>query len=116
MAITSSCAYVKPEFGFLIGVLAGVNYIFLSKLILYVKIDDPLDAVALHFGAGLIGVLCEGLFDYEKGVFFSGNPYFLGVQCLGAIVIASWCAINSLLFVLIAEKLNILRFALRVRE
>ena len=36
----------------IIGVLAGMVYIGVSKLALKLKLDDPLDAIAVHFGGG----------------------------------------------------------------
>lgn len=45
----------------------------------WIKIDDPLDAVALHLGTGFIGILCEGLLDNQRGAIFTGNARFLGI-------------------------------------
>ena len=43
------------------------------------KLDDPLDAVAVHGGGGLWGLLCvpffmsAGLEEGQRGVFFDGR-------------------------------------------
>ena len=37
-----------------------------SEMVTKVKVDDPLDAFAVHYGAGLWGVLSVGLFDIDK--------------------------------------------------
>jgi Amt family ammonium transporter len=34
------------------------------------RVDDPLDAFAVHYGGGLCGVLCVGLFDMSNGLFY----------------------------------------------
>ena len=37
------------------------------------KIDDPLDAVAVHMGSGFWGLIACPLFLYEKGIVYSGS-------------------------------------------
>ena len=37
------------------------------------KIDDPLDAVAVHMGSGFWGLIACPLFLYEKGIVCSGS-------------------------------------------
>ena len=37
------------------------------------KIDDPLDAVAVHMGSGFWGMIACPLFIYDKGIVYSGS-------------------------------------------
>ena len=51
----------------------------LTSRFLRLKLDDPLDAVAVHGGGGLWGLLCvpffmsAGLEEGQRGVFFDGE-------------------------------------------
>ena len=55
IGIVAQCAGVNTYYcseSLLIGILAGIVYIGVSKLVLKLKLDDPLDAIAVHFGGG----------------------------------------------------------------
>ena len=41
----------------MLGVVAGVVYLGCCKLLLRLRIDDPLDACAVHAGCSLVGIL-----------------------------------------------------------
>ncbi len=34
------------------------------------KVDDPLDAFAIHGGCGMLGVMMVGWFDRSTGIFY----------------------------------------------
>ncbi len=46
VALCAGCNVVHPYAAFVIGIIAGMAYVCWSTVILRVKIDDPLDAVA----------------------------------------------------------------------
>jgi len=52
------------------GSIAGMAYLAFSELCLIMRIDDPLDAFAVHFGGGLWGLISACLVT-EKGLLFS---------------------------------------------
>ena len=55
IGIVAQCAGVNTYYcseSLFIGVLAGMVYIGASKLVLKLKLDDPLDAIAVHAGGG----------------------------------------------------------------
>merc|ERR1712079_331778 len=66
------------------------------------KIDDPLDAAAVHFGGGFISMICGGLFgtrintsaaysdDQPCGAFFGCGGSQLGVNVLAAVMVMIW--------------------------
>ncbi len=62
VAITAPCAFVKIEWGAVIGLIAGIlcvfGVIFFDKL----KIDDPVGALSVHLLNGVWGTLALGLF------------------------------------------------------
>ena len=58
-----------------------VWFILVSLLVEYFKVDDPLDAFAVHGGAGSWGVLALGLFHTELGAFtVLVENYFLAIS------------------------------------
>jgi len=54
----------------LIGLVGGLFYHFTSELVLHLKIDDPLDAFSVHYGAGVWGLLAVGFFDKSTGLVY----------------------------------------------
>ncbi|GAB4813391.1 hypothetical protein N2152v2_000437 [Parachlorella kessleri] len=111
VSITAGCAFVKAYAAFVIGIVAAVVYTFSSKLLLRLRIDDPLDASPIHLFCGMWGILSVGFFATEAstesvyhyandwGVFYGGKGYQLGAQVLGVVVITAWtCGISGMLF------------------
>ena len=45
----------------MLGVIAGLVYLGCSKLLIYMRIDDPLEASAVHGGCSLVGILGAAL-------------------------------------------------------
>ena len=70
VAITGPCGYATNFSSIIIGCLGGCAYVWFSKIVVYMKIDDPLDVFSIHYGAGLTGLLCIGFFHTKKGVFY----------------------------------------------
>ena len=52
VSVCSGCNAYYPWIASGIAAVAGVVYVSLSLLMVKLKIDDPLDAVAVHAGAG----------------------------------------------------------------
>lgn len=70
VCITASCGNVTSVASFFIGILGAVNYVIFSRMVVRFKIDDPLDAFAVHYGAGITGVILVGFFDKSTGIFY----------------------------------------------
>ena len=70
VCITASCGNVTTVSSFFIGILGAINYILFSRMVIRFKIDDPLDAFAVHYGAGITGVILVGFFDKSTGIFY----------------------------------------------
>ena len=75
------------------------------------KIDDPLDAFAVHGGCGAWGVLAVGLFDTTNGGFYGDNGRQFGVQLLGVVVISAWTAFFSALMFVSLKYMKLLRIS-----
>lgn len=58
---------VQPWAALIIGLISGVVYVFSSKLVSNVlKVDDPLDAAAVHGFCGAWGLIAAALFAAER--------------------------------------------------
>jgi Amt family ammonium transporter len=62
VAITCPCYWVKPLDAIIIGAIAGIVVPLGVDLLEYLRIDDPIGAVAVHGFAGIWGTLSLGLF------------------------------------------------------
>mmetsp|Transcript_4229 Transcript_4229/g.10049 ORF Transcript_4229/g.10049 Transcript_4229/m.10049 type:complete len:521 (-) Transcript_4229:86-1648(-) len=107
VAITAPCATVEPWAAFVIGIIAGWVYLAGSFLLIRLKIDDAVDAIPVHFGGGMWGVLSTGLFtapgrletafgmSEHVGWFYewgrgSGNFTLMGIQIIACLWIIGW--------------------------
>jgi len=79
VSITAPCGNVEPGSAFLIAMLGGLVYQGASSLLKLLKVDDPIDAFALHGACGAWGVLCAVFFDWGTG--FSNYNGWRGFSC-----------------------------------
>jgi len=116
VSITAGCSVLFPWAAALAGFLGGLVYFGASKLVLNVlKIDDPLDAFAVHGACGFWGVFVTGLlsapeyaYGAGKGAFYgSGDALAAAICCLLAII--AWVGGMSTVMFLILKKTGILR-------
>ena len=103
VSITAGCSTVYPWAAVLIGFLGGFVYFGSSALVLKVlKVDDPLDAFAVHGACGAFGCIMIGFFATKEyawtdyGVFYGGNGTLLGVQIAGVVIEILWVTTLSL--------------------
>lgn len=101
VAITAGCDAVNVLGASIIGILSGFTVVFFVWLLDYkLKIDDPVGAVAVHFGNGLLGTICVGLFacgtdtmPTAQGLFYGGGFDLLMTQITGLLAIGLWTAV-----------------------
>lgn len=104
VAVTSPASTIEPWAAVITGTIAGALLIGADKLIIKLKIDDPLSAIAVHMVNGLWGCVVPGLFAsrrfvrgyYDRGyhinygLFMGGGGNQLAVQVVGIVVILCW--------------------------
>jgi len=121
VSITAGCSVLFPWAAALAGFLGGLVYFGASKLVLNVlKIDDPLDAFAVHGACGFWGVFVTGLlsapeyaYGAGKGAFYgSGDALAAAICCLLAII--AWVGGMSTFMFLILKKTGILRVSAEI--
>lgn len=88
----------------IIGIVSALVYLGASKAVADAKIDDVLDAFAVHGAAGIWGALAVGIFGSDPNAAVAGyngsangNHCFrtgeqFGVQLVGIICIVAWTA------------------------
>ena len=125
VAITCPCYWVDPVGAFFIGVVAALVVVWGLDLLEYLRIDDPIGAVPVHFVAGIWGTLSLGLFaagiygaptatgadtsSVVTGLFYGGGLTQLGRQALGsgATVVATLAV--SLIMMYALKRVGVLR-------
>jgi Amt family ammonium transporter len=55
------------------GILASLVYLYSSKFLYKLKIDDPVDSIAVHGFCGLFGTIIVGLLGKTEGIFKDSN-------------------------------------------
>eukprot|EP00747_Dinoflagellata_sp_TGD_P149545 gnl/TRDRNA2_/TRDRNA2_177023_c1_seq18.p1 gnl/TRDRNA2_/TRDRNA2_177023_c1~~gnl/TRDRNA2_/TRDRNA2_177023_c1_seq18.p1 ORF type:complete len:402 (+),score=52.63 gnl/TRDRNA2_/TRDRNA2_177023_c1_seq18:63-1268(+) len=85
VAITAGCDCTTHVGAVATGALGTLAYEVTNVAVRLAKVDDPLQAVAVHCGAGLMGTLCVGLFHKDDGLLMGGGSALLGTQCIGVL-------------------------------
>ena len=111
VAITACCNLVATPLAVIIGATGAIVAQLVSQSLKGWRIDDAVDAVAVHGGAGAWGTLCVALFGQLELIATGLNRISqLGVQLLGVVVI--YCCAFGVTWVLL--KLLNFFFVLRV--
>ncbi|WML23897.1 ammonium transporter [Neobacillus sp. OS1-33] len=104
VAITAGCAYVSEWSAILIGALSGLIVIYATLFVDYLKVDDPVGAVAVHGFGGVFGTIAVGFLDQSQGLLTTGDFSLLKVQLLGAVVVVGWGLIGGTFIAKVCEK------------
>jgi len=128
VGITSACSVVEPWAAVLIGIGGAIAYTIGAKACLALRIDDPVNASAVHFFAGAWGLIAPALFAKEsnmiaayaisgqEGMFYGGGGNMLTTQAFGLAFVAGWVVANMLPFFIALKCLGIFRVASDVEE
>lgn len=115
VSITAGCNHVSPEGSLGIGIIGGVLYSFSSCVLKKLRIDDPLDAFAVHGACGIWGVIAVGLFGLKE--YICDDPASNCVtmegqttmQLVGVLLIIAWTAGTSIVLFGLLRLANMLR-------
>ena len=81
----------EPWCAVVIGFIAGFVYIGLHTAMLKYLLDDPLDAVAVHVGGGVLGLISVPFFANGVGIFWNSEGWkILAANLIGLVVISAW--------------------------
>ncbi|EDV19695.1 uncharacterized protein TRIADDRAFT_33117 [Trichoplax adhaerens] len=113
VSICASCNAVYPWAALLIGAIAATAYVCWSEIFLRCKIDDPLDAAAVHMGAGIWGVIAQPIFNFKTSIFYTGFTALswarFGWNLLGLGCIILWTGLTSGLMFYLLNKFGMFR-------
>jgi len=108
VSITAPCSVVDPGYAIIIGMIGGFVYYGFSLLMITLKIDDPLDAAAVHGACGFWGVVSVAIFTTNENISRAGYLDFvaeigvgtrLGYQICVALIITAWTmCLSGLMF------------------
>lgn len=117
VAITASCHAVSTAHACLIGAMGGVVMMLVSRGLEHLRIDDAVDAIAVHGGAGAWGTLAVALFGRLDLLGTDLSRWqLLGVQLLGIGVCFAWAFGLTLLLFWGGDRLFPLRVSLEAEE
>jgi len=91
VSITANCHLVSPLSALIIGAIGALIMLSVARLLERLHIDDAVDAVAVHAGAGVWGTLAVALF--APASYFSAEMSRAGqlwVQFEGVLIAALW--------------------------
>merc|ERR1711974_62745 len=80
VAITAAAINVDSGFAAIIGVIGAILYQLISMFLKLIKVDDPVDAFAIHGIVGVWGTVATVFFDFGKFLETFHGAY--GFQCL----------------------------------
>ena len=124
VSITAGCPVIEPYAAVLAGIGGAVVVWATGKLLLKLKIDDPLEAFAVHGACGAFAVIFVGLFATEEyvlqaygtpwgkveyGLFLGGSGALLGNQILEVVVITLWVSVTLGGFFFAMKQAGLLR-------
>mmetsp|Transcript_54303 Transcript_54303/g.118415 ORF Transcript_54303/g.118415 Transcript_54303/m.118415 type:complete len:475 (-) Transcript_54303:907-2331(-) len=133
VSITAGCSTITPWYAYVVGIIGGLVYFGASRLMANVlRIDDPLDAFAVHGACGFWGVLAVGLFgdpvytrtyyawtddagDEYTGLFFGGGKV-LGAAITTLVVEIAWVSFFSIIMFVSMKFAGILRVPAEVED
>ena len=62
VSVCSGCNVFHPLSAGLLGIISGSLYLVTSATMVKIQVDDPVDAVAVHFGSGFLSIMLTPLF------------------------------------------------------
>lgn len=117
VGITAGCQVITLWGAVAVGIISGLAVALLVPFIdAKLKIDDPVGAVSVHGGCGVLGTLLVGLFanyapgtaDAVTGLFYGGGFSLLGVQLLGIAAVAIWAlGTSGVMFYLLKKTVGL---------
>ena len=122
VSITAGCSVTYPWHAVIIGVIGSILFQGSSAFLVRFKVDDPLDAFAVHGVAGFWGVISAGLFAVPEysyngscGAFF-GCGHAFGAAVAFTSVHILWVSAWSVIMFWTLKKLNLLRVSIDQEE
>lgn len=105
VGICTGVASVSYMGSIAIGVICGTLVVFtLGFLDKKLRIDDPVGAISLHGGSGIVGTVLAGFLSTEKGLLYGHGAGYLGCQILGIISVVAFAMLATFLIFSVLKK------------
>jgi ammonium transporter, Amt family len=114
VSVTASADVIHDYQAIIVGTLGSLLVSQASKFLIARRIDDPIGAVPVHGGCGMLALILAGLFSTngatcgntleDEGLFITGRGQLIGIQLLCGLIIASWSALNTFLLLVFSER------------
>jgi len=114
VGITAGCDSIPVEWTIVVGILSGFGVSGWSSLMKKVKVDDPVDASAVHGCCGAIGVLCVGLFHKDSGLLTEGDHLLFVTQIKGILAIVGYVCGTAFVYFYVVHAFGYLRLDMLV--
>jgi len=113
VSICSGCNVMYPWCAGVTGFVAGLVYFLFALLVPKLKIDDPMETIALHAGGGAWGLMATAIFDFNHGIIYFAHTRdaWLGmaVQLIGLAAIIVWTGATAFVMFAIMRLAKIFR-------
>eukprot|EP00756_Hemistasia_phaeocysticola_P060671 Hpha_TRINITY_DN4228_c0_g1::TRINITY_DN4228_c0_g1_i1::g.186738::m.186738/K03320/amt, AMT, MEP; ammonium transporter, Amt family len=125
-AVSAGCAVMAPQYAVATGGVGAGVFFLASRLRQVLRIDDVVDAGAVHGAAGAWGALAVGLWaddtrlrlagfnDSAHGLLLGGGAKQLAIQAVGVATVIAWAGGTTVALCLLLKRLP--RLGLRVSE
>lgn len=104
VAVCAGVGFIHPWWGFVIGLVAGVQFPFTARLVERLGIDDAIGTIPCHTMSGLLGGLLAGVWGQlfwsgvipttwvHPGAAALGSSFIptMGMQVVGAVAVVAW--------------------------
>lgn len=111
VSITAPCGNVTDGYAVLIGAIGFLVYYGSSKLLKLVKIDDPVDAIAVHGFCGAWGVIAAGLFNTD-----GTSGIIMETQIMLIVFVIVWVTVTTLPLLVALKVTGKLRVPAEIEE
>jgi hypothetical protein len=111
VSICSGVDKMYPWAAAITGLGGGISYLLMHMAVGRIRIDDPLDAVAVHFGGGMWGLIAAP-FLMKNGIILTGTTAsikVLGWNLAGAVSIITWSGTLAFIMFGLLKYANVLR-------
>ncbi|MGB5709660.1 MAG: ammonium transporter, partial [Waterburya sp.] len=117
VSITACCNLVVTPLAIIVGAIGAIVAQLVSQSLKHWGIDDAVDAVAIHGGAGIWGTLCVALFGQLELIATGLNRISqLGVKLLGITAVCIWAFGITWLLLKLLNSVLVLRVSPEAEE
>ncbi len=112
VSVAGGCDGYSPWMAVVIAAIAGNLYLGISKLMVKIKVDDPVDAVAVHCGSGLLGLLMCPVFRHNGLIMAGATREALDMllwNFVGALAIIVYYLFASTMLFMTIDKFGLFR-------